>query len=54
MTTQQIAWASKHDWFQSVQELTDKTIVIWCHSKRPERGVVPFTNIQKLMQWAGY
>ena len=54
MTTQQIAWAKTHDWFQSVQQLTDSSVVIWCRSKRPERGVVPFQDIDKLKQWAGY
>jgi hypothetical protein len=54
MTTQQIEWAKTHDWFQSSQQLPDSSFVVWCNSKRPEGGLVPFTDINKLIKWAGY
>jgi hypothetical protein len=53
MTEQQVAWAKLHSWFYSVDTLpVTGTIFIWCHSKRPEGGLVPFKCIDMLKQWA--
>ena len=54
MTKQQVNWAKQHDWFRSVQVLDTGMTIVWCLSQRPERGVVPFTDIVKLKEWAGY
>ena len=54
MTSRQVLWASKHDWFRSYEVLNDGSVIVWCRSDRPEGGIVPFSDINKLKSWAGY
>lgn len=49
MTYRHIKWARQHDWFISAHNG-----IVWVKSMRPEGGIVPFRNYEKLRVWAGY
>lgn len=54
MAHSQVVWASSHEWYVRCELLTDGTYRVWCKSKRPEAGLVAFTDFHKLSRWAGY
>ena len=55
MTTQQIAWARKHDWFieAKVLRITGQ-IRIHVKDDMIEGNTLGFTNFDELTEWAGY
>ena len=48
MTTQQIKWASEHDWFLGANWSTGVILV------RTTKGSRQFTDFWELRSWAGY
>ena len=54
MNYEQKQWATSHDWFHSVSTRTDGNYTVWVHSTRPEGGLTPFTDYNRLRKWAGY
>ena len=55
MTTQQIAWASKHDWFiESIPSKLTGGLRAFVKDDMVEGNVLVFNNFIKLQQWAGY
>tara|TARA_R110000851_G_scaffold53830_1_gene127586 strand:+ start:467 stop:634 length:168 start_codon:yes stop_codon:yes gene_type:complete len=55
MTTQQIVWASKHDWFieAKVLRITGQ-IRIHVKDGMVAGNTLGFTDFEELKQWAGY
>ena len=55
MTTQQIVWASKHDWFIEViiVRISGK-IRVHVRDDMVKGNILGFDDITELMQWAGY
>ena len=55
MTTQQIAWARKHDWFieAKVLRITGQ-IRIHVKDDMIEGNTLGFTDFDELTEWAGY
>jgi hypothetical protein len=55
MTTQQIAWARKHDWFieAKVLRITGQ-IRIHVKDDMVAGNTLGFTDFDELQQWAGY
>jgi hypothetical protein len=55
MTTQQIAWARKHDWFICTSiVLASSKVRIHVKDDRVEGNTLGFTDFEALKQWAGY
>lgn len=55
MTTKQINWAMTHDWYYYAgRDSVTGVIRVWVYSNRPEGGILPFSDYQKLRKWAGY
>jgi hypothetical protein len=57
MTTQQIAWASKHDWFINTRpfnHLGESINIIYVKDDMVAGNILGFHNFEKLQQWAGY
>lgn len=55
MTTQQIVWASKHDWFIGSGDAGAEGQGVYVR-KAMDAGAPPdyFTCFQSLLEWAGY
>ena len=54
MNWEQMMWAKDHDWYWHSTTRTDGSYTIWVASNRPEGGLLPFTNYERLRVWAGY
>jgi hypothetical protein len=56
MTTQQIAWASKHDWFiESIpSKFRGKKLRVIVKDDMVAGNTLVFTDFDELKQWAGY
>jgi hypothetical protein len=55
MTTQQIAWASKHDWFVSIDDAGAEGQCVYVRDDMYEDAPPDcFTCFQSLLEWAGY
>jgi hypothetical protein len=57
MTTQQIAWASKHDWFINTRpfnHLGVRVNVIYVKDDMVKGNILSFTDFDELTEWAGY
>jgi hypothetical protein len=55
MTTQQIAWASKHDWFiEAIPSKLTGRLRAFVKDDMLEGNVLVFNSFIKLQQWAGY
>jgi hypothetical protein len=57
MTTQQIAWAMKHDWYYytGTEMASGVNVVhVWDRHSDGRQYQLHFTNFEALKQWAGY
>jgi hypothetical protein len=54
MTTQQIAWASKHDWFIESNRTSTGQIRIHVKDDMVAGNTLGFTDFDELTEWAGY
>jgi|TARA_R110000822_G_scaffold285215_1_gene406566 hypothetical protein len=56
MTTQQIAWARKHDWFiESIpSKFRGKKLRVIVKDDMVAGNTLVFTDFDELKQWAGY
>jgi hypothetical protein len=55
MTTQQIAWASKHDWFiDAVPSKLSNGLRVHVKDDMLAGNTLVFTDFDELTEWAGY
>lgn len=55
MTTEQIKWAVKHDWF--ISEIEPGVVLVrdeWTSDGELHSSVAHFGDYQRLREWAGY
>ena len=54
MTASQMRWAASHDWYSNAETDDGIEYRVWVYSNRPEGGLCPFSNFERLQTWAGY
>lgn len=49
----EMQWCRLNSWYSHAETLTDGSYRIWVNSRRPEGGILPFSDFNKLTKWAG-